>query len=400
MKLQELLRSILGKLKLVLGKLLAVPKKILLAILGGIKDILCHPLIVGSVALSLGFLVGARMHEVGFLAGMFGKSMKGATVFMSGPCKIEGAMGQSRVVALEEDEVKITSDSDPKKILGVIRKTRDLINCDTAEVSIDKLPLIANLRKSPVSAPELNTELKEPPKEPEWKKLAQKTLIMSGICVSAEGKTLPPFIDEKVEVTNVQIAKDKPEEFIITGIKTSDKIAIACENIAVKYSVFEPASPTAVAAAKLAEKEEAPKIHSFIGETILVTSTCFPDPRTPKHEQKRKVAFYPLINSKVQVTQEELDTNGKLKKIAGAALDFGDMIVCDGAKVPFTYKEFDPDSMKLTPIKANNRFEKDVNAPGSIVEEVAPQKAEQINGEAAAKEVNKAVSDGAGLNNQ
>jgi hypothetical protein len=34
------------------------------------------------------------------------------------------------------------------------------------------------------------------------------------------------------------------------------------------------------------------------------------------------------------------------------------------------------------------------------VEEVAPQKAEQINGEAAAKEVNKAVSDGAGLNNQ
>ena len=352
----------LQKVKSVFGSII----KPFADILSNIKNVLVLlfltriPTIITIVLFIAGLGFGARVHETGYLAGFFGKTLKGATVTLSGPCKVNGI---SRIPALAEDEVKITGE-EGGIITGVVRKTREIVICEQKSVSIDKLPLLSNLKKSPTEIPEL-TAMKVEVKDPEWKKLVQKTLVMSGQCLSVTGKELPAFTDEKVDVTNVEAAKDQKEgssedAFIITGIKKSDKIAITCSSTSVKYALFFEKQESVAAQPEVQVIE---KPHSFIGETILVTSTCFPDPRLPKHKVDKKVAFYPLVNSPVQITEENIDANGKLKKIAGAALQFGQMIVCDGNKFPLTYKPYDADTMKLQQMHPTDKGMESDEAP-------------------------------------
>ena len=385
--MKDLIDKLKSSIKRLLLLILAVPKKIIGSILLGLKDILLHPVIVGVFFALLGFMIGARLFEVGFFANMFGRGYKGATVFLSGACKENG---QLKVPALARDQVLITSeDLKDHKMGGVILKTRELIDCDTNDVAIDKLPLLANLKAAPINPPDLASFQKDPIKEPEWKKLLQKTVIMSGSCLGGDGRSLPPFTDEKVDVTNVVGDKTDPALFTIFGLKKSDKVAVTCANTSVKYALYDdkPAAPLTM------PTDATPKIKSFLNKTILVTSTCFPDPRTPKSAQKRKVAFYRLINSKVQVLEEALDNDGKLKKFTGAALEFGDMVYCDRDKFPLTYSEYDED-MKQTPIKSNLKLGDDgAGVAGSTIQEAPAVGAESNTG---AADTTKAVNDNTG----
>jgi hypothetical protein len=360
--------SLKQKLKNMLAKIQNGPiKKIVGLIIGLIlllKTILFSRLTFLLVGVALGFVFGVRLNEVGTLDGHLGKTLKGSTVYISGPCKINGTL---RSQILGEDEVKITGEEDGM-LTGVIRKTREFIACDPKITSIDKLPVLNNWTKAPSKMPELEA-MKVDEKEPDWKKLVQKTLIMSGSCLNIEGKALPPFTDELVDVTDVEQSKDDPTGFNIAGIKKSDKIAILCKSTSVKYSIYEQNLNQPVS-----QPVEEPKVKSYVGENILVTGKCFPDPRTPKYAGQPRVAFYPLINAKVQVNEESLDSNGKLKKFVGAVLTNTDenkravFVVCDMAKIPFTYKEFDSDNMKLAPITESN----DEKSRGSVVQQLVP----------------------------
>jgi len=336
--LRALLSGLVGLLKKAILSLLMVVQKV-------ISLLFLNKVSIAIISVSAGFIVGARMHEVGFLDGKFGKTLRGSTVFLSGPCRVPSV---NKTAALAEDEVKVTGLSDDR-LIGVIRKTREIVECEAKNVAVDTLPLLANLLKSPIEVPELQPQTFDARRDPEWKKLSQKTLLMTGRCKSDSGVDMPAFSDEVVDITNVEPVKDNPDAFILMGIRKSDKLSMLCDNRYVKYSNYMEKEPEPV----VPVKEEPPK--SLLGETILVTGTCFPDLRLPKHKQKQRVAFYPLVNARVQLTEESLNEKTKrLEKFAGAALDAGVMLVCDSSRAAFTYKEYDPESMKLSPLKGSN----------------------------------------------
>lgn len=370
-------------LKALPSKLKEGPIKKIMALLIGIilmiKTIFFSRFTILLFGVVVGFIFGARVNEVGALEGVLGKDLKGATVYLSGPCKMNG---MPRIPALAEDEVKITGSEDGV-LTGVVRKTREVVVCDMKSTAVDKLPVLSNWKKSPTQIPELQA-MKVDVKDPEWKKLVQKTLIMSGSCFSMTGKELPAFTDEKVDVTDVQQSKDDVNGFVITGIKKVDKIAIVCKNTSVKYSEFlEKNEQPAVVA-------EPEKSKSFLGEKIIVTGKCFPDPRTPKYAGQQRAAFYPLVNALVQVNEEVLDSSGKLKKFVGAVLNKTDdnkraiFAVCDMAKIPFTYKLYDGENMKLSPITESGDTESGVTnkvtPPSSEPTDVVPNQSTKDQG--------------------
>lgn len=309
-----------------------------------VYKILFSRILLVSISSLGSFVIGSRLHEVGALEGFWGKDLKNATVLVSGPCSFQE---MNKVAALAEDEVKITG-LFGDKFIGVVRKTREVVECESSKVAVDKIPVLADFRKSPVQIPEIKPQEFIAKSDPEWKKLSQKTLIMSGKCRTESGEDMPPFTDEIIDVTNVEQNKEGDSFFFLMGIKKSDKIAVNCDSRYIKYSHYmkKPEEKEVV------EIKEEIKAKSYLGETILVTGTCFPDSRLPKHKQKQKVVFYPLVNARVQVTEEELDQNTmRLKKFSGAALDAGVMLVCDTSRAALTYKEFDPESMNLAPIR-------------------------------------------------
>lgn len=334
---KEIIKNALNRVKMaIIGVLLSISSLL--------TKILFSKVVLVFASATSSFIVGARLHEVGSLSGVFGKDLKNATVYISGPCSFSESQ---KVAALAEDEVKVTGFIEGK-IIGVVRKTREVVECDLNKIAVDRLPILADFRKSPTQVPEIRRQESEIKIDPEWKKLAQQTLLMSGKCKSESGKEIPAFTDEVIDVTNVEQNKEAINSFVLLGIKKSDKIAVTCDSRYIKYSQYAPKQE--IKEIKIEKEEKVSK--SFLGETVLVTGTCFPDTRLPKHKQKQKVVFYPLVNARVQVTEEEIDEKtGKLKKFAGAALDAGVMLVCDQSRAALTYKEFDPESMKLSPIR-------------------------------------------------
>ena len=303
-----------------------------------------HPVTVGLVGLAIGFLIGGRMHETGHLAGMLGKDFKGSTVFLSGVCSTDG---EPRLPAFAEDEVKVTS-IDGEKLLGVVRLTREHIECKLSDIAIDKLPLLSNLAKSPAVIPELKQQEKEVKQRPAFKDLEKKTIILSGSCVSDKNEAIPPFTDEKVDVTSADQSQENKELFVLTGIKKSDKQVVRCLSNAIKYEMFVPETPKQQEeAAKVAEE----KNKSQVGEIILITGSCFPDERTNLNKKSKSRALYKLANTRVEVLEDKVDpTTGRLSYVAGTVLDDPyktEQIVCDRSKIPFGVKDYDPEGMKL-----------------------------------------------------
>lgn len=339
------IKAIAQKLREGLLKLLLSPIKLAAITLKLLLRPVFHPVTMLLVGLAGGFLVGGRLHETGHLAGVLGKDFKGASVSLSGVCLTDG---EPRLPAFAEDEVKVTS-IDGEKLLGVVRLTREHIECKLADVAIDKLPLIANLAKSPAMVPDLKAPEKEVKQRPSYKDLEKKTLLLSGSCVNNNNETIPAFTDEKVDITSADPSQENKDLFILTGIKKSDKQIVRCLSNAVKYEIFvEEAKKVLVANAD--GKTEEVSAGSKIGETILITGSCFPDQRTNLNKKSKARALFKLASTRVEVLEDKVDAEGRLVYVAGTVLDEPyrtEQIVCERAKIPFIYKDYDPESMKL-----------------------------------------------------
>ena len=320
-----------------LKKVLLYPLQLLAKI---ITMLIWNPLTIGALA----FLIGARVHETGQLAGHMKKDLKGATVRISGDCMVKGKL---RNPALTEDQVKVTY-IDGEKMKAVVRKTRETVECKLADIAIDTLPLLAYLGEDIQKVPDLNMPVAEEKTIPEYKKLEKKTLIMSGSCADLDGKAQAPFVDEKIDVTLTEGSKESEDLFVLTGIIKSSQKAVRCLSSAIKYSEYN------TVAAKSLEGMETNRLgnsqtKSYVGETLVITGTCFPDERTKINKQK-KYAFYKLANSKIQILEHDIAKDGTINRLVGTALDEefrGDALYCDKQKFPFIYKEYDEDSMKL-----------------------------------------------------
>ena len=319
-------------------------------------------------ALILGFTVGARMHELGYTEGMMGKDLKGATVVVSGPCTmLDGGL---REPSLAEDEVKVTSVQDGK-ILGVVRKTREVVECKISEVAIDKLPLLSNIGKSPAVVPALTMAQVSRREQPKYKELENKVLLVSGVCRSQTGEQLPPFTDERLDVTSVEESRDVPGSFIISGIRRSDKSALACVSRSIKYSVVDPNEAP--------EAKPAPPL-TFINKVLVINSRCVPDPRiqpAPRGPDGRKVAFFRLVNSPVQILEETI-RDGKLTKFTGTIVDkkmkdaFGLQTVCDTETYPMTYQIYDQDDIILDRNDAQRNNPTAETGSSAVLEDATP----------------------------
>ena len=294
-----------------------------------------------SAGFILGFLYGARMHELGYLKGFFGKSLKGSALKVSGRCLVDG---EPRDPALAEDLVKITAD-ESDKIFGVILQTREEVECSKDRISIDLLPLLKDFFKPAAQIPEIKMAEHRKKSSP-LKLLENKILLISGTCKNQlDGKELPPFTDEKMDVTSVELSKDS-ESANILGIRRSDKLALLCSSHSIRYSIWDGTDPITV---------EKPKEKlTFIGKNIYVTGNCPPDPRlpvAPKLKDGRKMIFIGLQNVPVQVLEETFEDD-HLVRFMGSVSDpkseaFNVKIACDSKKFPFSYKAETSEEIKL-----------------------------------------------------
>lgn len=325
---------------------------------------------IGLVSMFLvGFFLGARMHELGVLAGVFGKDLKGATVKITGSCLVDGDL---RDPALAQDEVIVTTFTE-EKLIGVVRRTREVVECQRNDIAIETLPLLKDISTTPSEIPEITMAQKRN-KVPQYKLLENKILIASGTCRSQlDGKELPSFTDERIDVTSVEESKENASVFVISGIMRSNKMAVSCSSRSIRYTLSDGTDPVIV-------EMEKPKVPvTFVGKTILVTSRCLPDPgvRAPRGADGRKVAFYRLVNTEVQVIAEDVKDD-KLVKFQGSIVDkksegFGQLVVCDQSKFPFTMtlKENNEDvvleradSQKSAPeVRSNTTIETEEDAP-------------------------------------
>lgn len=309
--------------------------------------------LTGLIGTILGLLVGARMYETGNTV-KIGRDLKGSTVYVSGPCLTNG---KYRVPALTEDEVKITGYDKDGNVIGVIRKTREVVSCNKLITVFDSLPLLNKITQSPVVPPDI--ELQKNDSQPsaidmEIKGLAKKTIKASGVCVSSQGDEMPAFIDKYLDVVNVE--KDGEEKYIISAVQREDNRTIRCSSSSLKYSVVDKVPEL--------QKVESPSLPSrrtdFRDQIILVTSTCYPNKRVPQ-TKRTNAMFFNLTNAKVQVIENRFDEEkNEMAYLSGALIDMdsdspvnGIMIECERDKFPIRFKEFDSTKMQLTKIKTS-----------------------------------------------
>lgn len=209
------------------------PRNLILAPLVFVKNLIKKFVItlLPVITLLLGFFLGARMHETGFLAGKLGKDLKNATVFLSGKCMVNG---KERIPALLEDQVKITSLSDDK-IEGVVRATRERVICSLSEISTDSLPLLSDIMKAPSKKPEITAPVIVEEEQPDYMKYKNQRLLVSGSCVSVDDQPIPTFTDEKIDVSDIIPQENNKKEFKLIGTKRSDKLQIKCLSNAISY---------------------------------------------------------------------------------------------------------------------------------------------------------------------
>lgn len=285
------------------------------------------------LGLVLGFFYGARLFETGNY-----KILKGASVKVSGPCRVDGEI---RKPSLAEDEVKLVAVTD-EKIIGVVRATRETVECDISTTAIDSIPLLKDFNRSPAPIPEIKpfqpTRIDE-----ELLDLRKRTIRASGTCESSEGQALPSFVDQDIEVISAERLLTDKSVIKISGIMRKGNVAVVCSSKSISYRLLDGqvSGPTVVL-----EKD---KKKDLVGEIILITSTCFPDRRLPL-SKKSKVVFYPLVNARLQVTQNTFDEDQKLSYVAGAIIENGAMVECDSSKYPISYRIYDPNGIRLEKI--------------------------------------------------
>lgn len=338
------------KIKELIMSVLALPKKLLIGILRkvfGVINVFMHStlFVIATLAIGLivGFGVGARMFETGIIASKFGGSLKGTNAKVSGPCRVSGVV---RDPALMEDQVKIVS-VDDSLLIGIVRATRETVECDLATTSIDTLPLLKDIATSPVEAPEIKP-FEVSKVDTELEQLRKRTIRVSGTCEDSQGQELAALIDQNIDVINVERTAADKEVIRIHGIMRKTKATVTCLSKNIRYSILDNNGEVSLVAGQSVQQKK-----DLVGDVILITSTCFPDKRLPS-TKKSKILFYPTVNAKLQVTQNTFDEDGKLIYVAGAIVDNGAMVECDASKYPISWRPFDPGTMKLENIKGSS----------------------------------------------
>lgn len=359
-------------------------------------------IIVISGVFLLGFAIGARLFETGRIQDLSNKDLKGVTVYVTGVCNMNG---EPRSPALAEDEITINA-VEKEKILGVIRKTRESIDCDLNKISISKLPLFSKWGTTPATIPELTVGQTQVKTDAYYKNFENQTLVVSGSCKTSDGKDLSPFIDEKVDVTLTEASKDNPSVFVLSGIKRSDRLAVICNSRAITYRLYDSARDDK----KIVE--DLPK--DYNGKIVIVDSRCLPDPKyqpelktDPKTKKLigKRPKFYNLLNSPVQISAFKLNDKKQLIYLEGKIVDrresaktaFGHKVICDAKVDNLIVKEFD---VIETSLIDNEGKELDNSLPQKTDIEMegtdipAPKEVKQINKEQGLQEIIKQIDDG------
>lgn len=304
-----------------------------------IKYAIWNPILPGLLM----FVVGARLYESGFFVS------KGSNVMISGICLTDSGEKRSD---LAQDQIIITKLND-KEIGGVLRKTRESVICNKEEISIDSMaPVYQIFSFKTDSIPELK-KFEAPKAEKvvyDFKKYENKQFLVSGICKSGDGKTMPAFVDKKVSIANVKELKDEPGEFLFYGIR-EDKETIACKSTDV---TLVPITTSITTDSELTEIKQPV---SYKGMKVAITGFCTPDFRVYKDTQRKpEVNFYDLTNTPVEIIQETIKED-KVIEIAGIIADkeakignisvYTHRIICTAEKYPLSIKKLDDESVQL-----------------------------------------------------
>jgi hypothetical protein len=333
------------KLRKLLNSALALPLRLLKAVVEilykVLKSILTSPLflmLLFVVGGGFGFAIGARMFETGWAQNL-GVDLKGQNVKLSGPCRVDGEI---RKPALAEDEVKIVS-VEKNKITGIIRATRETVECDAETTAIDRLPLLHDLANSPVQIPEIKvSEVNHA--DNEVAELKKRTIRASGTCELKDGAQTDSFMDQDIEVISAERSETDKTIINISGIMKNSKSAVKCNTRNIRYNILDGAT--------VVVKGSAPAVldnKNIVGELILITSNCFPDHRLPP-SKRNKTIYYPLIDARMKVVEATFNDVGALAYVAGAVIENGALVECDTSRYPISWKPYD-DRIKLTPIK-------------------------------------------------
>lgn len=300
--------------------------------------------------IALGFIVGARLFELGFIG------MEGRTVWVTGTCEIIEDSGKGTGVYhsdLALDQV-IVSVAKEDGIKGIIRKTRESISCKKENVTVDRFPPLEDFGKELIALPEIKKlEKKKVVKTThDYSQYENKRLLVSGICrQTTDNKVLDPFRDKIIDVTNVTQSKKDLEVYFFSGIR-EDNIPVVCNKEDITYELYQ--EKTAL------NTEEYVKVPtSYRGKLVKVSGLCFPDMSFYNKIKKKPLKdFYDLHSVPVEVTfdkynQEtsELDILvGKIatkKKMDDGNIHFGQRIICE--------KKVDP--IKVNLVEDNEKVE-------------------------------------------
>lgn len=292
------------------------------------------------------FLVGSRLYEIGGVG-----DLKGATVKLSGICFQNGV---ERKPALAEDQVKITGISDGQ-ISGVIRATRESVKCDLASVAIDKLPLTYEQKGVPVAIPAITPAI-DNSKELELQKYISRTLTVSGLCTLDVGGQMT-LVDKLVDVTQLKKVGGI-NDFAFVGVLKDEGKVVECLTDKVKFNI----SNIVINDQRDSyQKPNEKKQDDYVGKSVLVTGTCYPDSHLPKDvRDKDKVAYWPMLNAEVQVLANKI-VDGEVVWLSGALVSKAAMIECDLKKSIFKIKEYDPRVMTLKPSVPEKEIKETLN---------------------------------------
>ena len=149
------------------------------------------------------------------------------------------------------------------------------------------------------------------------------------------------LVDKYLDVT--QLKKKQNGDFAFYCSSKDDGKIVECVTNNLKYEIV-----TIVVNDKRSDdngsQTQQSSMTDYVGKTILVTGTCFPDTKLPK--DKNRQLYYPMLNARVQVTANKF-INGKLVWLAGAMVEQAAMIECNMDTYTFTYKEYDASSMNV-----------------------------------------------------
>lgn len=302
-------------------------------IANGIKKIGFFIFFNPVVMIALGFIVGGRLYEGGFLG------IKGTTVYISGVCETRDGIVRDDLV---QDQVIVSAVTDTH-LEGMIRKTRENIICKHERSTVDRFGPLDDFLKPKIEIPEIKKLDKRKVVKEDYKKYENKKLLVSGLCTDSNNKRLEPFRDNVIDVTNVKQSSLDPSIHYFTGIR-EDNVAVICNTKDITYAIMSDDNDSFA--------QEETKVPTYRGKTVFVTGVCFPDKALyDKIGRKIEIPFYDMQKIPVEVTEDKYSKKKeKIVALRGSILDktsyngksiFGHKIICDDNDSPLNISTTD-----------------------------------------------------------